>query len=311
MTGANGFVGRSLAMRMLAEGYDVRGIVRRAIDLQAPPLEFVQVGTVNGSTQWLEALAGVDAVVHLAARTHAVHEHGEGDLADYRPVNVDGTARLAEAAALSGVRRFVFVSSIKVNGERTTSAPFSVTDRPAPEDAYGISKWEAEQVVAEVAGKTGLELVVVRPPLVYGQGAKGNFARLCNTVRRGVVLPFGAVDNRRSLVALDNLVDLLMRCVAHPAAAGQTFLLSDGEDLSTPDLIRRIADAIGTKARLLPVPPKVLRMAGRVTGRSVEIGRLLNSLQVDIGHTRQTLDWTPPVTVDKGLQRAVSLRTGT
>jgi nucleoside-diphosphate-sugar epimerase len=291
---------------MLAEGYHVRGIVRRAVNLPAFPMEVIQVGTVDGSTDWRQALAGVDVVIHLAARTHAVRERRGGDLADYRLVNVDGTRRLAEAAAQSGVRRIVFVSSIKVNGERTSGRPFQAGDVPAPEDAYGISKWEAEQVVAEVAGRAGLESVVIRPPLVYGPGAGGNFARLCQAIRRGFVLPLGAVDNRRSLVALDNLVDLIVSCVAHTAAPGGTFLVSDGEDISTPDLIRRIAEAMGTRARLLPVSPNVLRVAGHLTGRNAEIGRLLGSLQVDIEDTRQILDWAPAVTLDQGLQRALA-----
>ena len=306
VTGVTGFVGRCLAKRLVAEGYHVRGLVRRMVSLPGLPLEVVQVGAVDGSTDWGKSLAGIDVVVHLAARTHAVRERGEGDLADYRPVNVDGTRRLAEAAAQSGVRRLVFVSSIKVNGERTTSRPFLAGDRPAPQDAYAISKWEAEQVVYEVAGSAGLEAVVVRPPLVYGPGAKGNFARLCRAVRRGVPLPFGSVDNRRSLVALDNLVDLLVRCVGHHAAPGQTFLVSDGDDLSTPDMIRRIAQAMDKNALLLPVPSNLLRTAGRLTGREAELDRLLGWLQVDQEHTRQTLDWVPPVTVDQALQRAVA-----
>lgn len=306
VTGVTGFIGRRLSTRMVAEGYDIMGIARASVGSPELPVEVFRVGAVDGSTDWRDALAGVDTVVHLAARTHAVRERGGGDLADYRPVNVDGTRRLAEAAVRSGVRRLVFVSSIKVNGERTSTRPFLAGDRPSPEDAYGISKWEAEQALAEVAVNAGLEAVVVRPPLVYGPGVKGNFARVCQAVRRGLVLPLGAVDNRRSLVALDNLVDLIVRCVAHPAAAGQTFLVSDGEDLSTTELIRRIGQAMGTEVRLLPVPPNLLRLAGRMTGRNSEVGRLLGSLQVDIEHTRQTLDWEPPVTVDQGLQRAVS-----
>jgi len=293
-----------LATRMVAEGCDVRGIARRAV--RSFPVQVIQLGPVDGSTDWGAALAGVDVVVHLAARTHAIRERGGGKLADYRPINVEGTRRLAEEAGQSGVRRLIFVSSVKVNGERTLHRPFSVGDEPAPEDAYGISKWEAERVLAEVARKAGFDSVVIRPPMVYGPGARGNFARLCRAVGRGFVLPLGAVDNRRSLVALDNLVDLIARCVAHPAAAGNTFLVSDGEDLSTPELIRRIAKAIGTEPRLFPVPLNVLRLAGLLTGRKAEVDRLLGSLQVDIHHTRQTLDWDPPLTVDQGLHRAVA-----
>lgn len=306
VTGVTGFVGRSLAKRLVAEGYHVRGLVRQWVDAPEHAQEVVRVGAVDGSTAWGEALAGIDVVVHLAARTHTIHERGGGDLAHYRPINVEGTRRLAEVATQSGVRRLVFVSSIKVNGERTSTRPFRAGDRPAPVDAYGISKWEAEQALREVAGKAGLEVVVVRPPLVYGPGAKGNFARLCRAVRRGVPLPLGAVDNRRSLVALDNLVDLLVRCVGHPGAPGQTFLVSDDHDLSTPELIRRIAQAMGKRAFLVPVPPGLLRITGRIAGRRAELDRLLGWLQVDQDHTRRTLDWGPPVTVDQALRRAVA-----
>ena len=305
ITGATGFVGRALVARLLARGEAVRGAVRGPTPTDAQ-CELVQVGAVDGSTDWREALAGADSVIHLAARTHSLGERGGGSLADYRSLNVEGTRRLAESAAETGVRRLVFLSSIKVNGERTFERPFTAWDPPAPEDAYGISKWEAEQALAEVSARTGLETVVLRPPLVYGPGVRANFARLIRGVQRGVPLPLGAVNNRRSLVGLDNLLDLLLRCVEHPAAAGQTFLVSDGEDLSTPELIRRLARAMERRARLFPLPLAVLRMAGQLTGRSAEMSRLLTSLQVDIEHTRDTLDWSPPVSVDEGLKRAVA-----
>lgn len=306
VTGVTGFVGRSLATRLLADGHDVRAIVRRSIGIPVAQPDLIEVGTIDDTTDWRHALPGVDVVVHLAARTHVLHERGGGDLTAYRSVNVDGTRRLAEAAAVCGVRRIIFASSIKVNGERTSESPFRAGDAPAPEDAYGISKWEGEQALADVARSTGLEAVVIRPPLVYGPGASGNFARLIRAVRRGALLPLAAVDNRRSLIALENLVDLIARCVTHPAAPGRTFLVSDGEDLSTPDLIRRIAQAMGTRPRLIPVPPGVLRMVGRLTRRTADVDRLLGSLQVEIEHTRQALDWAPPLTVDEGLRRAVT-----
>ena len=305
LTGATGFVGRALAARLVEQGEMVRGAVRGPATPDMP-FEPVQVGTVDGHSDWQEALAGVDCVVHLAARTHVLGERGGGNLADYRPLNVEGTRRLAESAARAGVRRLVFVSSIKVNGERTVGRPFMVGDSPAPKDAYGISKWEAEQELADVAGLTGLEAVVLRPPLVYGPGVKANFARLMRGVQRGIPLPLRSVDNRRSLLALDNLVDLLVCCVEHPLAAGQTFLVSDGEDLSTPELVRRLAQAMGRPARLFPMPPQVLRMAGQLTGKLAEVDRLLSSLQVDIQHTCETLDWAPPVSVGEGLRRAVA-----
>jgi nucleoside-diphosphate-sugar epimerase len=305
VTGASGFIGRRLVARLRADGRAVRGVVRGPTNMPAIQLDWVSVGAVDGSTDWGDALTGVDVVVHLAARTHAIRERRGGELADYRPVNVDGTRRLAEAAARLGVRRLVFVSSIKVNGEQTSDRPFLFTDPPAPEDAYGISKWEGEQALWGTASASGLEAVVVRPPLVYGPEARGNFARLCGAVRRGLVLPLGAVNNRRSLVALDNLVDLLACCVSHPGAAGQSFLVSDGHDLSTPELVRRIARAMGKEARLFSVPPVALRCAGRLMGRGAEVTRLLGSLQVDMDHTRRTLDWAPPITVDQALATAV------
>jgi nucleoside-diphosphate-sugar epimerase len=308
VTGVGGFIGLHLTRRLLTEGYRVRGILGRTCKISLPdPVDVLQVGRIDGSTDWSRALAGVDAIVHLAARTHVLHERRGGDLADYRSVNVDGTRRLAEMAAVAGVSRLIFLSSVKVNGERTSTRPFASEDPPAPKDAYGVSKWEAEQLLAEIAARSGMEAVIIRPPLVYGSGSKGNFARLCHAVARGWVLPLAAVNNRRSLVGVQNLVDLIVRCVCHKAARGGTFMVSDGEDLSTPDLIRRIARASGTEARLVAVPPDLLRLAGWVTGKSLEIERLTGSLQVDIEETRRTLGWEPPVTVERGLASAVSV----
>lgn len=304
ITGVNGFIGRRLAERLLLEGHRVLGIARRPLLQRSASLEIIQVREGADKAEWTDALRGVDVVVHLAARTHAVSDRGVDNLAEYRRANVETSSRLAAAAVSSSVRRLIFVSSIKVNGERTSDRPFQVGDPPAPEDAYGISKWEAEQVIADIAG-AALETVVIRPPLVYGPRARGNFARLCQAVRRGGVFPLGAVKNRRSLVALDNLVDLIACCVSHGAAAGHTFLVSDGEDLSTPELIRGIARAAGQKARLIAVPPNLLRIVGRVTGHGAEVGRLLDSLQVDIAHTRRTLGWRPAISVAEGLSRAV------
>jgi nucleoside-diphosphate-sugar epimerase len=235
-----------------------------------------------------------------------MHETAGDSLAAYRAVNVDGSRRLAEQAAAAGVRRLVFLSSIKVNGEQTAlGAPFLRSDTPAPQDAYGVSKSEAEQALWEVSAKTGLEIVVVRPPLVYGPEVKGNLARLLKLVRLGLPLPLGALQNKRSLIGLDNLVDLLIRCVDHPEAAGQTFLVSDGEDLSTPDLIRHMAGAINRSPRLFPVPVSLLRLAGSALGKRAEIDRLVGSLQIDSSHTRRVLGWTSPVRVQEGIRRMV------
>jgi nucleoside-diphosphate-sugar epimerase len=235
-----------------------------------------------------------------------MHEIVGDAVAAYEVVNVEGSRRLAEQAAAAGVQRLVYLSSIKVNGEQTAlGAPFLRSDTPAPQDAYGVSKSEAEQALWEISAKTGLEIVVVRPPLVYGPGVKGNLARLLKLVRLGLPLPLGAVQNMRSLIGRDNLVDLLIRCVDHPEAAGQTFLVSDGEDLSTPDLIRHMATAMGRSARLFPVPVSLLRLAGGALGKRAEIDRLVGSSQIDSSHTRQVLSWAPPVSVQEGIRRMV------
>lgn len=306
VTGANGFLGRSVTNALMEKGFGVRGAVRGTYDGSQVPGNCVSVGEVNGATDWSHALEGVSSVVHLVARTHVMNEHGRGHLQDYRPVNVEGTRRLAEQAAQACVKRVVFVSSVKVNGEQTHERAFTVTDVPEPEDAYGISKWEAEQVLAEVSVRTGLETVIVRPPLVYGPGVKGNFARLVALAQRRLPLPLGAIDNCRSLVALPNLVDLLVRCVEASEASGQTFFVSDGEDVSTPQLVRLLGEASGRKTALVPVPPALLRMAGRLTGRSEQVERLCGSLQVDISVTKEVLGWQPPMTLRQALHDTVT-----
>ena len=307
VSGANGFIGQALLRSLLDLHHLVIGAVR-GTDRTMPEsgLPSVAVGDIGDDTNWSAAIAGVDCVIHCAARAHVMHEPAGHSLTAYRVVNVDGSRRLAEQSAAAGVQRLVYLSSIKVNGEQTAlGAPFLFSDAPAPEDAYGISKWEAEQALWDISAKTGLEVVVVRPPLVYGPGVKGNLARLLKLVRSGVPLPLGAVQNKRSLIGLDNLVDLLIRCVYHPAAAGQTFLVSDGEDLSTPDLLRHMAAAMGRSARLVPVPVPLLRLAGSALGKRAEIDRLVGSLQIDSSHTRQVLGWTPPVSVQEGIRRMV------
>ncbi|MDC0883282.1 NAD-dependent epimerase/dehydratase family protein [Litorivicinus sp.] len=307
VTGASGFVGAALCGELNARGFAVRGTVRSLhSSFSAPGVKPVEVGHLDAATDWSSALAGVDYVIHCAARAHVMHETEADALAAYRSVNVDGSRRLAEQAAAAGVRRLVCLSSIKVNGEQTAlGAPFLFSDSPAPEDSYGVSKWEAEQVLWAVAANTGLEVVVVRPPLVYGLGAKGNLERLLKLVRPGLPLPLGMVLNQRSLIGLDNLVDLLICCVEHPAAAGQTLLVSDGEDVSTPDLLRHMAAGFGRSVCLLPVPLPLLRLAGRALGKQAEVDRLVGSLQIDSRHTRELLNWSPPVSVAEGIQRMV------
>ena len=309
VTGVTGFVGQSLGREIASRAFGLRAVVRtvnHASELSYSNSDYIGVGDIYSHTDWSIALTGVDCVIHCAARAHVMHETAGDALAAYRAVNVNGSRRLAEQAAAAGVRRLVYLSSIKVNGEKTAhGVPFVFSDAPAPEDAYGSSKWEAEQAIWEISAKTGLEVVVVRPPLVYGPGVKGNLARLLKLVRLGLPLPLGAVQNKRSLIGLDNLVDLLIRCVDHPAAAGQTFLVSDGEDLSTPDLIRHMAGAMGRSAWLFPVPVSVLRLAGSALGKRAEIDRLVGSLQIDSSHTRRVLGWTPPVSVQEGIRRMV------
>jgi UDP-glucose 4-epimerase len=250
---------------------------------------------------WSEALEGINAIVHCAARVHVMDESSVDPLTAFREVNVKGTACLAEQAVVSGVKRFVYISSIKVNGEATRGHPFKAEDTPAPEDPYGISKWEAEQALQKIAEKTGLEVVVIRPPLVYGPGVRANFLRLMKGLMLGVPLPLGAINNLRSMVAIDNLIDLIEACLNNPQAVNQTFLVSDGDDLSTKDLLQRVAMALGRPVRLIPVPVSLLRATARLFGKSDFAQRLCGSLQVDISKTRNRLNWSPPVSVDEAL----------
>jgi nucleoside-diphosphate-sugar epimerase len=312
VTGASGFVGSALALRLQIEaGISVRRAYR-ATPGNTENNENVSVGDIGPETDWSAALSGVDVVVHCAARVHVMNDDGSEDsLAQFRKVNVLGTQRLARQAAAAGVRRLVFVSSIKVNGETTTGLPpFSHLSQPAPVDPYGISKWEAEQALWKIARETGLEVVVVRPPLVYGPGVKANFLRLMQAVSRRIPLPFGAVHNKRSMVYVQNLIDLLVKCALHPRAGSQTFLVSDGYDLSTGALVERLAMAMSCKPRLINVPPALMHTVAKLSGKKDFADRLLGSLQVDITHTRETLNWQPPFTVDEGMRATVHSLTG-
>ena len=308
VTGATGFVGSALANRLMADGA-CGGVVAalRRLDASLPEgVKHVQVGDLLPNTDWNAALQQVNAVVHCAARVHVMQDSADNPLHAYRHVNVQGTLNLARQAAQAGVRRFVFVSSIKVNGEATLPGkPFSADDEPAPLEPYGVSKMEAEQGLREISAQSGMEVVIVRPPLVYGPGVKANFASMMRWVAKGVPLPLGAIHNARSMVALDNLVDLLVTCLKHPTAAGQTFLVSDGEDVSTTQLLRRTAQAMGKPAQLLPVPASLLQWGATLLGKRDVAQRLCGSLQVDIGKTRQLLGWAPPLTLDQGLKKAV------
>jgi len=308
VTGATGFVGRALVRRLGADlaFNGVVAAVRRKSDLLPQGVQQVLIGDMLPTSDWSTALEGIDAVVHCAARVHVMKECTTDPLLAYREVNVRGTLNLARQAAGLGVRRFVFVSSIKVNGETTQpGVSFNADDAPAPLDPYAVSKMEAEQGLREIEAQTGMEVVIVRPPLVYGPGVKANFALLMHFVELGIPMPLGAIHNSRSMVALDNLLDLLFTCLKHPAAAGQTFLVSDGQDLSTTELLRLMAQAMGKKACLFPVPAFVLERSSVILGKRAVALRLCGSLQVDINKTRKLLNWKPSVTVDEGLRRAV------
>lgn len=300
VTGANGFVARALIARLRADGVAVRGTARRLVG-PSPPWPVVAIGDMSGATDWRPGLDGVDTVIHCAARVHMLRDDAADPLAAFRRVNVDATVALARQAVTAGVRRLIFVSSIGVNGAETFDVPFRADDPPAPHSPYAVSKREAEAALRHIEASLGLPVVVVRPPLVYGPDAPGNFATLIRAVDRGLPLPLAAVRNRRSFVAVDNLVDLLAVALAHPAAPGQTWLVSDGDDLSTPDLIRRIARALGRHARLWPIPPALLRRSLTLAGRS-DLGQsLCGSLLLDIGATRRGLGWQPLVGVDQAL----------
>jgi len=304
VTGASGFVGKALCANLI-EHSPLRISVRNKSAGNWPEGVDVIEASLSPEQDWIAALSGVSSIVHCAARVHVMNEDAGDLLAEFRRVNVDGTLRLARQAAEAGVRRFVFVSSIKVNGEHSQPGhPFMADQIPAPGDPYGVSKCEAEEGLRALSRETGMEVVIIRPPLVYGPGVKANFLAMMRWLQRGVPLPLGGVtENRRSLVFLDNLVDLIVTCIDHPAAANQTFLVSDDEDLSTTALLRRSAAALGRPARLIPVPAGLITMGAKLIGRPGIAQRLCGSLQVDIAKTKSLLGWTPPFSVDEGLQR--------
>lgn len=310
VTGANGFVGREVLQRLnVMRGLQALGSVRCAAGLTSATI--IEVGDLTAQTDWSMALAGADAVVHLAARTHVIHDTEVDPLRVFRVVNVASTLSLARQAAAAGVKRFLFISSVKVHGEFTQPGRvFTHTDAPNPQDAYGQSKYEAEQGLSQLSADTGMEVVIIRPPLVYGPGVKANFAALIRVVQSGWPLPLGAVRNQRSLVALDNLVDFIVTCITHPKAANQIFLVSDGQDLSTSELVRGIARAAGVPARLLPVRVWVLQAGAKLLGKGDAVQRLCGNLQVDISKASSLLGWVPPVSVEEGLRRTMSNRDG-
>ena len=307
ITGANGFIGKALCKSLKASNNHIRGFVR-AMDLNnnSSETEQISVGDISSKTNWKDHLNGFDCIIHCASSTHQMS--GIKDLNVYNLVNIDGTKRLAEQAVEAGVKRLVFLSSVKVNGETThqnTKQKLSHKDTPNPKDYYAISKLEAEKSLWEISSRTGLEVVVVRLPLVYGYGVKGNLARLIKIVKLGIPLPLSLVENQRSMIGIDNVVDLLIQCIDHPKAIGKTFLASDGEDLSTPELIKLIDSSMGRKANLFPFPISILKFLGSIFGRREEINRLVGSLRIDNSYTKEILNWSPLISVEEGIRRMV------
>ncbi|MDF1689647.1 MAG: SDR family oxidoreductase [Cycloclasticus sp.] len=303
ITGATGFLGQTLTGKLYADGYPVVAAVRRESALLELDVDSVKVGYISAQTDWQHALNKVDVVIHCAARAHVMGDTAADPLAEFRQVNTAGTLNLVRQAATAGVRRFVFISSIKVNGEKTEDRPFSPEDRFVPTDPYGLSKYEAEQGLLAVAKKIGMEVVIIRPTLVYGLGVKGNFSSLLKWMKRGIPLPFGAIHNQRSLVALDNLVSFIAHCVNHPKAANEIFLISDGEDVSTTELLQKVSRAFGKRALLLPIPVSLMTFSAKLLGKADVINRLFGSLQVDSSKTYELLGWEPVITMDEQLKK--------
>jgi len=301
VTGASGFVGSALCRELIQTGYSVTGALRRARN-KIPSVTYIETDLVD-SDAFAHSFPAVDCIVHLAGRAHVVGESTEDSFAAFREVNRDATLRLASRALDAGVKRFLFISSIGVNGAVTYDLPFTEVSVPEPHSDYARSKYEAEVALQAIVRGSGMELVIIRPPLVYGPGAPGNFGSLVRWIEKGVPLPLGAIHNKRSLVGVDNLVDLIIRCIDHPAAANQVFLAGDGEDLSTTELLRGVGKAMGKSARLIPVPAGMLEFGAALLGKMAMAQQLLGSLQVDISKTCELLDWKPPYTVEEGLRR--------
>lgn len=298
-------VGKALCSEMHRQGHAVLGTVRSMEVLNNTELTTVEC--IDNATNWSKALVGVNIVIHLAARVHVISDRASNPFAEFRKVNVEGTLNLARQAANAGVKRFIFASSVKVNGEHTEiGKPFTENDVPNPQDAYGISKLEAEQGLLKIAHETGMEVVIIRPPLIYGPGVKANFASLLSVVKKGIPLPLGAVNNKRSFLYVENLVNFILYCIHHPLAANQTFLISDGQDLSTPELLKQCASAMGVKLTLLPVPQKWLEVGAALLGKRDVAQRLCGNLQLDITKARELLGWIPPYSVAEGLKATVS-----
>lgn len=307
VTGANGFVGRALCADLVNRGHFVRAVVRTNANFEVSGCEIFRVPQITLDTDWTGAFEGFTTVIHLAARVHIMRDNAHDPLEEFRKTNVAATEHLARAAAAGGVTRLVYVSSVKVNGELTQgNDSFSESGVPFPQDPYGVSKWEAEQALHRVAAETGLEIVIVRPPLVYGPDVKGNFSQMLMALRSRIPLPLASVNNLRSLIYVGNLIDALILCATHPAAAGKTYLVSDDEDISTSDLLRELGDAMGCPARLLSCSPALLQFGGRLLGKSDQLERLLGSLRIDSSKIRRELGWAPPYSLRQGLLATVT-----
>ena len=302
ITGANGFIGSALVRKMHVLGFSIVGAVRKKTLIFPSSVEQFEIGNMSEKTDWTTGLRNVNVVIHLAARVHIMVDTAHDSLSEFRRINTEATLQLAKQAVNCGVRRFIYLSSIKVNGEFTAEGrPFTVDDKFIPTDPYALSKYEAEQQLLELSKNTSMEVVIIRAPLVYGPGVKANFSTMIKWLYKGIPLPFGSINNKRSLVSLDNLIDLLLTCVKHPAAVNEIFLVSDDDDLSTTELLESLATALGKKSRLFSVNQKVLELFFGLIGKQGYASRICGSLQVDISKTKKLLNWTPPVSVDKGL----------
>ncbi len=306
ITGANGFIGRALISKLaLQTNYFIRASVRKKTIQFPRQIEVFENMEASSNTNWNDALRDIDVVIHLLARVHVMHDKVANPLLEFRNINVNATIALAKIAAKQGIKRFIFLSTVKVNGESTFNKPFSEFDLPNPQDAYAISKWEAEEALKKISKDTGMELVIIRSPLAYGPNVKANFLKMIQYVKRGIPLPLGAIQNKRSLIGIDNLVDFIVTTISHPKAANHTFLISDDEDISTTDLLRRIGKHIGKPARLIPLHPRILSFLFNILGRQDFGDRLLGSLEVDITKAKKLLAWCPPKTLDEGLRVTV------
>ena len=319
VTGANGFIGHSLCKALAAKNKFVRGIVRNKLPYNTNDnIEYFSIGDINFETNWMHLLSDIDCVIHCAGKAHFIEKKNTISEQTYKSINLEGTKQLAIQSAKAGVKRMIFLSSIKVNGEVTGKKQintvqnniknkynFQHTDTPNPKNSYAISKLETEKMLFDLSAKINLEVVVVRLPLVYGKGVKGNLARLIKLIKSNTLLPLSSINNQRSMIGIDNLVDLLIRCSDHPNASGKTFLVSDGDDLSTPDLINYIASSMGKRVNLFPFPLFLLKFIGSIIGKREEINRLVDSLKIDNNYTKETLNWKPIISVEEGIKRMV------